>query len=140
MFIARPEALEPLLRVEYAYEDFPEEGDYADGALSHVLERMVAYAAGERGYHVRTVANADYAAISHTFLEYRMYQIGEAMPGLAIEQVHRVQPRLLSPADPVGYLKAFITWRYPRLAHRLVRVYRPARAAFRRLRPKRGAA
>ena len=134
MFVARPDALEPMLREPLDYDDYPAEGDYGDGGLAHVQERMVAYSAGERGYHVRTVANADYAAISHTFLEYKLDQLAESVPGYAIDQVRTLRTAGLSTADPVRYAKAYVTERHPSLARGLARFYRPLRAMLRRRR------
>ena len=42
------EALAKLTSAGYTHEDFPDESGYGDGALTHVLERLVSYAVLER--------------------------------------------------------------------------------------------
>jgi rhamnosyltransferase len=85
MFVARPDALRILVEQEWTYEQFA--GAYDDGSLAHVLERMPVYAAGERGYHARTVANRDYLAASHTALEYNLDQISQTLPENSMHQI-----------------------------------------------------
>ena len=63
MYFARPEALRLLVEHDWTYEDFGGAEAYQDGGLAHILERMPSYAAGELGYHTRTIANAEYMAI-----------------------------------------------------------------------------
>lgn len=85
MFFARPDALRILAEREWTYDEFA--GAYDDGSLAHVLERMPAYAAGERGYHSRTIANRDYIASSHTALDYNLDQFSQTMPENAMHQI-----------------------------------------------------
>ena len=134
MFVARPEALRLLTDVEWKYEEYAPETEHRDGSLAHVQERIVSYAAGELGYHVRTVANARYAAISHTFLEYKLDMMSAVVPGYPIDQVHWLWNHVGDPVDPLRELKRFVTSRYPRLAQRMRTVYTPARSVYRRSR------
>jgi rhamnosyltransferase len=135
MFIARPDALRKLAQVEWSYEDYASETDHRDGSLAHVQERVVSYAAGELGYHVRTIANAEYAAISHTFLEYKLDQISSVVGGYPIDQVHFLRTHVgIGSSDPIGYLKLFIIERSPRTARALSVLYRPFRSLYRRTR------
>lgn len=85
MFFARPEALRLLVEPEWSYRDFA--GSYDDGSLAHALERMPVYAAGERGFHVRTVANRSYLAASHTALDYNLDQLSQTMPESTMHQI-----------------------------------------------------
>lgn len=85
MFAARPAALRIMVEHAWTYEDFA--GAYDDGSLAHVLERMPAYAAGERGYHTRTIANRDYIAASHTALDYNLDQMSETLPDNTMHQI-----------------------------------------------------
>ena len=55
MFIARPETLRALTSAGYTHDDFPDESGYGDGALTHVVERLVSYAVLSTGHHVREV-------------------------------------------------------------------------------------
>ena len=132
MFVVRPEALRILSEVEWEYDQYGSESEYADGSLAHVQERMVAYAMGELGYHARTVANAEYAAISHTYLEYKLDQIGASIGGYAIDQVHTVRSReWQDTSDPLQYAKVFLYRRHPRIAKNMSVVYQPFRSAYR---------
>lgn len=87
MYIARPEALRLLVEHEWTYDDFGGVEAYQDGGLAHILERMPSYAAGELGYHTRTVANTDYFAMSYTALDYNLDQISETLPGATMDQI-----------------------------------------------------
>ncbi|WP_243076980.1 rhamnan synthesis F family protein [Microbacterium sp. SS28] len=88
MFVARPEALRLLVEHAWTYEQFGSEDAYNDGSLAHILERLPSYAAGELGYHTRTVATAEYMAISHTMLDYKLDEISSALPGDTVEAIH----------------------------------------------------
>ena len=88
MMVARPEALRLLVEHEWTYADFGGAEAYRDGGLAHVLERMPSYAAGELGYHTRTVATADYMASSHTALEYKLDQLSATLPGDTVDAIH----------------------------------------------------
>lgn len=87
MYIARPEALRPLFAREWSAEDFGGSEAYADGGLAHVLERMPSYAAGEEGYYTRTITTENYAAVSHTVLEYDLDQLSFTMPDTTMHQI-----------------------------------------------------
>lgn len=85
MYFARPEALRALVEHEWRYEDFS--GEYDDGGLAHVLERMPAYAAGERGFHTRTIVNKDYFASSYTALDFNFDQMSMTLPDNTMTQI-----------------------------------------------------
>lgn len=91
MYIARPDALRILVEHPWTYDDFGGVEAYQDGGLAHILERMPAYAAGERGYHARTVAHAEYMAMSYTALEYNLDQMSETIPGASMDQIALLQ-------------------------------------------------
>ncbi|WP_454169915.1 rhamnan synthesis F family protein [Microbacterium paulum] len=91
MFIARPEALSLVTDREWSYADFGGSAAYRDGGLAHVLERMPSYAAGELGYHTRTVATREYMSISHTALEYKLDQLASGIPGNMLEQIQLIR-------------------------------------------------
>lgn len=90
-FIARPETLWRLTRAGYTHDDFPEEGDYGDGALSHVVERLMSYAVLSTGHHVREVMNADSAALNYSYLEYRAIAVGRHLPAYPRDQIKRIK-------------------------------------------------
>lgn len=131
MWIARPEALRLLFQEHYEYEDYSPETDHSDGSLAHVQERIIPYAAGELGYHVRTVATAEYAAISHTFLEYKLDQLSRTVQGYAIDEVVELQQRAnvagQVDAGLLGSARAYISRNHPGLRDRLSPAYQRVR-------------
>ena len=129
MFIARPEALAAMTAREWSFEDYAPEGDYGDGTLSHVQERLVSYAAAELGYHTRTVANTGYAAISHTFLEYKLDQQVQGVSGYAIDQVHAMRPLVrLAEGGQLSVIKYLLLRYHPWLSKALLFLTKPGRA------------
>lgn len=90
MWVARPEALRILADVEWAYEQYAPPDAHRDGSLAHVQERIIAYAAAERGYHCRTVLNFEHASISHTGLEYKLDQMSSTTPGYSLDQIQQL--------------------------------------------------
>jgi len=87
MYFARPEALRLLVEHEWSYDEFGGAEAYADGGLAHVLERMPSYAAGEVGYHTRTIANPDYLAASYVALEYNLDQMSSTLPETTMHHI-----------------------------------------------------
>lgn len=98
MFVARPAALRLLVEREWRYEEFGGAEAYQDGGLAHVLERMPVYAAGELGFHSRTVANTEYIASSYAALDYNLDQFSSTLRDSTMEQI-----QLLRAAGPVEY-------------------------------------
>jgi lipopolysaccharide biosynthesis protein len=130
MFIARPQALRSITAVGYGYDDFPDENQYGDGSLSHVLERLASYAALNSGFHVREVLNTRFAGIYYSFLEYKLQAISQYLPGTAEEQVAVLSiPR---PEEPtLSIMKQRFVRRNPVLGSVLRPAYHAARSAFR---------
>jgi lipopolysaccharide biosynthesis protein len=54
MFWTRPSALEPLLRLNFDWKDYPEEPAPLDGTTLHAIERLLPFAAREAGYKYAT--------------------------------------------------------------------------------------
>ncbi len=81
MYVARPEALRLLVDHGWKYSDFGDAQQYRDGGLAHVLERTPVYVAAELGFHTRTVATQDYAAVSYGALEYIHQELRSVVPG-----------------------------------------------------------
>ncbi|WP_019179493.1 rhamnan synthesis F family protein [Microbacterium yannicii] len=139
MFVARPAALRILVEEPWTYDEFA--GAYDDGSLAHVLERLPVYAAGERGYHSRTIANRDYIASSHTTLDYNLDQMSQTLPDNTMHQIQFLK-RMGYIED--GSLRDFISvfFRMYRPAHEVRarefydKTFR-ARSALRRLRQPR---
>ena len=87
MYFARPEALRLLAEHDWTYDEFGGADAYLDGGLAHVLERMPSYAAGELGFHTRTISNADYLASSYTALDYNLDQMSTTMPETTMHHI-----------------------------------------------------
>lgn len=133
MYWFRPDALRDFTAREWDWTDYSAEPGHTDGGLAHVQERLLAYAAMNAGYHVRTVMNRDWAGINYTFLEYKYQRVAAFLPGYNQEQVDRLQQ--LADTTVLGSLKVGVRDRFPRLARVLGVPYRGARSAYRRLRP-----
>ena len=139
MWIGRPEAMALLTDIEWAYDEYQSEAEHGDGSLAHVQERIVAYAAAELGFHSRTVMNAEFAAISHTFLEYKLDRLSNPVQGYAIDEARVVREnaddaRHLRGQGHLGYLKNYFIHFHPRSVRTLIAIYRPLRAIRRRVR------
>ena len=91
MYVARPQALRLLISHPWTYEQFGGAEAYKDGGLAHILERIPAYAAGELGYHVRTVSTTEYMSISHSSLEFKLDEMSVTTPGYAYEQIELIR-------------------------------------------------
>jgi len=87
MYVARPRALRLMVANEWQFDDFSGAEAYRDGGLAHILERMPSYAAGELGFHTRTVSTAEYMSISHTAFDFNLDQTAMPIPGFIDEQV-----------------------------------------------------
>jgi lipopolysaccharide biosynthesis protein len=77
MFWFRPKAIHRLASYPFTWADFSE---HVDGSLSHVLERLVGYAAMSEGYHLRCVINRHWAGINYTKLEFKLQRLASALP------------------------------------------------------------
>ncbi|MBB2957382.1 rhamnan synthesis F family protein [Pseudoclavibacter helvolus] len=135
MFIARPEALKPLVQAGFHWDEFPDEGGYEDGGLPHVLERLLGYSAVSEGFHLRTVMTIHNAEISHTMLEYKLQEITADVPGYFPVQVALVRKYLESQASsPLGRVKSSILTKNPGLADALRPAYSRLRGVARAIR------
>jgi lipopolysaccharide biosynthesis protein len=90
MFVARPQTLRALTSAGFSHDDFPADESYGDGALTHVLERLVSYVVLSSGHHVREVMTPSLAATNYSYLEYRMITLSARLPGYPREQLDRI--------------------------------------------------
>ena len=121
-----------MLGREWSYDDYPSEDEYGDGALSHVQERLVAYAAAEDGFHTRTVAHAGYMAVSHTYLEYKLDQVSSAAQDYAITMVPDIidnarRGQRLARGGASVWVREYLNLKHPRVMAAVKRVLRPVR-------------
>ena len=87
MWIGRPQAIRRLVEAGFRHGDYEKPKSKAVPALAKVMERLVSYAAGEDGFHTRTVITGEHAAISHTSMEYKVDQLASTTPGYPLEQI-----------------------------------------------------
>jgi lipopolysaccharide biosynthesis protein len=86
MFVARREALAILIDTPWTHSHYRgRDGRSID--LPRVQERLIAYAAGEKGYHCRTILNREHASISHTALEEKVDQMFSTTNGYPVDQI-----------------------------------------------------
>ncbi|GAA1885969.1 rhamnan synthesis F family protein [Lapillicoccus jejuensis] len=130
MFWCRPQALAPLLRRDWRYEDFPDESGWGDGGLAHVIERLYAYSAAEAGFHTRMVLNHDWAEINYAFLEYKLQLVASRLPARPLEQMNYLT-NVTTEGPLLLHLKNEVDRRYPRLGRGARPAYRIARGAAR---------
>lgn len=128
MFVARPEALRLLVQHDWRYDEFGGADAYQDGGLAHILERVPSYAAAELGYHTRTVACAEYMAISHTAFEFNFDELSATTPGFTYEQI-----RFIRRAGYVGegrardFLRIYLRLHHPASEARILGAFDPHR-------------
>ncbi|WP_102194541.1 rhamnan synthesis F family protein, partial [Microbacterium aurantiacum] len=133
MWVCRPEALALLSRPEWRVEEFDRPSKRRKADLARVLERLVVYGAGERGFHARTVMNLEHAGISHVSMEYKLDQLASTTPGYPIEQIqflHRAG--WIGTGGAVAMLRMYMNLNHPGLIARTRPVVRPAMAVLRR--------
>lgn len=132
MFIARPRALRALVDAGLTWSDF-EDQPYGDGSLAHVIERLFTYSALGAGMPVYTVQSTELASINYSFLEYKLQNFSQGLPGPAMEQAIHLQ-RLKSASSVLGFGKRMVNTRFPALARMLYPAYDASRKAYRRVR------
>ncbi|UXW84854.1 rhamnan synthesis F family protein [Microbacterium azadirachtae] len=132
MFIARPRALRTLVDAGLTWSDF-EDQPYSDGSLAHVIERLFTYSSLGAGMPVYTVQSTELASINYPFLEYKLQNFSEGLPGAAVQQGAYLEH--LKAHSVLGFSKRIVHMRFPALARMLFPVYDASRKAYRRMRP-----
>jgi len=128
MWIGRPEALRLLGEQKWPVGE--------EASLLH--SRLHAYAAGERGYHARTVATAEHAGLSHGSLEYTtdfMSRTSYGYPAGYTALLHRAGP--VGAGRGVDFVRMWVRYRRPHwwgVLSRLGRAARTVRAVGRSVR------
>lgn len=119
MWIGRPEALRLLAGVDSPGAPLP----------APLRTRLHAYAAGELGYHTRTVATAEHAGLSHNSLEYTTDHMSMTLYGYPAGYTS-----ILHRAGPVGagrgrdFARMYLRYRRPRIWAVVARIGRAGRA------------
>ncbi|CDJ98890.1 Rhamnan synthesis F [Microbacterium sp. C448] len=135
MYAARPRSLRILAEREWRYEEFGGAEAYVDGGLAHVLERMPSYVAAEDGFHTRIAMCAEYAAISHTALEFKLDELSATIPGSPREKIttmHRLRPTDVSSGRDLFW--AYMRVHHPDVVERYTGIRRRAGILRRRIR------
>jgi len=125
MWVARVDALRLLIDRPWSWSDYSDGGYEGLGALGAVQERIVAHAAGELGFHVRTILNAEHASLSHLALEYKLDQLASTTPGYPIEQIqflHRLG--FVRGGTALDFLRMHVRMNHPTALHRVAPLYR----------------
>lgn len=130
MFIARPQALRLMVDAGLSAEDFPEEGQYSDGSLAHVVERLFAYASLSVGLHCRTVLTPKWASVYYGYLEYKLQNVSSLLPAYAIDQVPYLEARLSAVPNLLGVAKTDLMLRSQRLGNALKPAYRATKSIY----------
>jgi len=70
MFWFRPEAMAPLYKKDWDYEDFPPEPNKIDGTLLHAIERIYPFIVQEAGYYPAIVMTDSFVGIEYNNLKH----------------------------------------------------------------------
>lgn len=131
MFLARRDALAPLLALDLQPTDFPDSANYRDGTLAHIIERVYGYLPAAVGMHVRTVMSTARIGRDYTILEYKYQQLAHRLPAWPAEQVRALDEGTAVP-PVLAVVKRRIQMRWPRMAHALTPFYGITRSLARR--------
>ena len=126
MLIARTDALRLLVDADWSYPDYAAVGRAKATALAGLQERLIPLAAGELGYHTRTIMNAEHAGISHVSLEYKVDQLSATLPGYPVDQIqflHRAG--WAGHGGIVALVRMYVNLNHPRLAQAVRPVTQP---------------
>ena len=78
-FWCRASAMRALFENDFTYEDFPAEPADGDGTFSHAVERLLPYAAANKGCVTGWVYNTEYARTELTNLRYMTDSTAKAL-------------------------------------------------------------
>lgn len=128
MWVGRPEALRLLTEDAAGFEDYevPKDGRRGGADLARVQERMIPLAAGELGYHCRTVLNQEHAGIAYANLAYKLDQLSITPPGYPLEQIQWLHRAGWAGAGgAVAMTRMYLRLNHPDAAARLAPIARP---------------
>jgi rhamnosyltransferase len=131
MFIARPRALRTLVDAGLTWSDFANQ-PYGDGSIAHVIERLFTYSSLDAGMPVYTVQSTDLASINYPFLEFKLQNLSQGLPGTVVEQRAYLE-RLMVPPSVVGIGKRVAKLKFPRLVHAIYPAFDASRKTYRRV-------
>ncbi|KRA22227.1 hypothetical protein ASD65_17130 [Microbacterium sp. Root61] len=126
MWIARPSAMRLLRDANWGFSDYSASPRAKGSDLGRLQERLIPLAAGELGFHSRTIMNAEHAGISHGSLEYKIDQLSATTPGYPVDQIqflHRAG--WAGHGGIIALTRMYINLNHPRLAEAVRPVTRP---------------
>lgn len=132
MFIARPRALRTLVDAGLTWSDFDDQ-HYGDGSTAHVIERLFTYSSLGAGMPVYTVQSTELASINYPFLEYKLQNLSQGLPGTAAQQ-REFLDQIMTPPSVIEFTKKALQLRFPRMVRALHPAYDASRNAYRRVR------
>lgn len=126
MWAGRPAALRVLLDARFGYRDFRDRSREHVPDFQRLLERLITAAAGENGFHVRTVLDPEHASLTHLAVEYKVDQLAVNLPGYPVEQIqflHRAG--WMGTAGAVAFFRMYMKTNHNDVVERLDPVMRP---------------
>ena len=127
MFWFRPEALAPLLKKDWKYEDFPPEPNDIDGTMLHAIERAYGYVSQATGYYCGWLFSDRFAEIELTNLSFELQEISKAVYH-SVPRASLATTVAIAAMQPARSLKHAIVRRIPEKAKPLLRrIYKAIR-------------
>lgn len=95
MFWFRPQALAPMFRYEWKWEDYNPEPHHTDGGLAHVQERLICYCAQQQGFRTLALMSSEQAARNYLKLEYKHQSLASHFPQHNIRDQNTLAKRVI---------------------------------------------
>lgn len=89
MFWFRSEAMKPLYKKDWGYEDFPQEPNELDDTILHAIERIYPYVVQQSGYYPGIVMTDSFAGIEYGNLKYYVREYNKVLMDHNIEDYHQ---------------------------------------------------
>lgn len=126
MFIARREALLPLVDAKFLVDEFPDSSGYRDGSTAHALERLFSYVVFSQGFYGRCVQTAELAEISAVDLQYKHDRVSHYLFPFASRQIEMLEadnPSDLSARQLRSLVQRKLSVRYPWVGRQVTRAW-----------------
>ena len=130
MFIARREALVPLVDAKFSVDEFPDSSGYRDGSTAHALERLFSYVVFSQGFYGRCVQTAELAEISAVDLQYKHDRISHYLFPFASRQIELLEadnPSELTGRQLRSLVQRRLSKRYPRAGEAALSIWMAAK-------------
>jgi len=90
MYWFRPEALAPMFRHEWKWEEYNAEPHHSDGGLAHAQERLICYCAQQEGFRTLAIMSTEQAARNYVKLEYKHQAVASSFPVRDVRQQYKL--------------------------------------------------